>query len=238
MDREARLRAEIVEVGRLMYEKDLIVGIDGNVSARLTPGRFLITPSGLPKGSLTEDDILVIDDQGAALGPETALSRGLKPTSELPMHLEAYRQRPDVGAVVHAHPPISIALSIANIPMDSGMLPESLLMVGPIVTAPYSLPSSEENAAAIRELVVQHDAIILQRHGSLTVGDSPRQAYLRLEAVEQNARILFMLAQLGGGDPSKAGQPLPAAELDRLLELRVKMGLGPPRNGQPAPAKK
>lgn len=229
MEREQQLRDEIVRVGRLMYEKDLIVGIDGNISARLGPGRLLITPSGVPKGSLAAADLLIVDEEtGAPTGAQEALRRGFKPTSELPMHLEAYRRRPDIQAVVHAHPPVAVTLSIAGIPMDTGMLPEAILMVGPIATAPYSLPSSEENAAAIRTLIAGHDAIILQRHGSLTVGDSPLQAYLRLEAVEQNARILFMLAQLGGGDPEQAGKPLPAAELERLLVMRVRMGLSSP----------
>ncbi len=233
MDREQQLRDEIVHVGRLMYEKDLIVGIDGNISARLGPGRLLITPSGVPKGSLAAADLLVVDDEsGVPLGRQDGLSRGLRPTSELPMHLEAYHRRPDIEAVVHAHPPVAVTLSIANIPMDRGMLPESILMVGPIATAPYALPSSEENAAAIRTLIADHDAIILQRHGSLTVGSSPMQAYLRLEAVEQNARILFMLAQLGGGDPENAGEPLPPAELERLLAMRVRMGLGRPAGDQ------
>lgn len=227
MNHEQRLRDEIVRVGRLMYEKDLIVGIDGNISARLRPGCLLITPSGVPKGSLSANDLLVVDDNtGTPVGEQDALIRGLKPTSELPMHLEAYRRRPDISAVVHAHPPVAVALSIAGIPMDTGMVPESILMVGPIATAPYSLPSSEENASAIRTLIADHDAIVLQRHGSLTVGNSPMQAYLRLEAVEQNAKILFMLAQLGGGDPEVAGRPLPPAELERLLAMRAQMGLG------------
>ncbi len=227
MDREQQLRDEIVHVGRLMYEKDLIVGIDGNVSARLGPDRLLITPSGVPKGSLAAADLLVVDDQsGIPFEPQDGLARGLRPTSELPMHLEAYRRRPDIQAVVHAHPPVAVTLSIANIPMDGGMVPESILMVGPVATAPYALPSSEENATAIRTLIADHDAIILQRHGSLTVGSSPMQAFLRLEAVEQNARILFMLAQLGGGDPESAAEPLPPAELERLLAMRARMGMG------------
>ncbi len=223
---EQALRQSIVQVGRLMYDKDLICGIDGNISARLDEERLLITPSGLPKGLLTEDQLLVVTMDGVPMGSNEALRQGLKPTSELPMHLEVYRQRPDVEAVVHAHPPLAVTLSIAGIPMSLNVLPEVMLMLGRIPTAPYSLPSSEENATAIRTLIRDHDAIILERHGSLTVGDSPMQAFMRLESVEQNARILFMLAQLGGGDPLAAGEELDDDQVERLMQLREKMGLG------------
>lgn len=224
--RESALRQEIIEVGRLMYDKDLIVGVDGNISARLGDDRLLITPSGLPKGQLRPEQLLIVDLDGVPVRYLNPQSHSLKPTSELPMHLEVYRQRPDVRAIVHAHPPLSVALSIAGIPMSLAMLPEVILVLGRIPTAPYSLPSSEENATAIRTLISNHDAIILERHGSLTVGDSPMQAFIRLESVEQNARILFILAQLGGGDPLAAGTELDSAELARLIALRQKMGLG------------
>lgn len=223
-EHEARLREEIVQVGRLMYDKNLICAIDGNISARLDGERLLITPSGLPKGLLTADQLLIVDLDGCVSAGQPA---GLKPTSELPMHLEAYRRRPDIQAVVHAHPPLAVALTIAGIPQSLNILPEVLLMVGRIPTAPYALPSSEENAAAIRTLIRDHDALMLARHGSLTVGNSPMHAFLRLESVEQNARILFSLAQLGGGDPLAAGTELDAGEVERLMRLREKMGLGP-----------
>jgi L-fuculose-phosphate aldolase len=224
--REAALRQQIIQVGRLMYAKDLICAIDGNISARLDDERLLITPSGLPKGLLSADQLLVVDLSGRLVAPPQAQPAGLKPTSELPMHLEAYRQRPDIAAVVHAHPPLAVALTIAGIPLSLDILPEVTIMLGRIPTAPYALPSSEENAAAIRTLIREHDALMLARHGSLTVGDSPMQAFLRLESLEQYARIAFMLAQLGGGDPLAAGSELDAAEVARLMDLRERMGLG------------
>lgn len=212
---EYELRRTVVKVGQLMYEKGFICASDGNVSVRLGRDRFLITPSGLHKGLLTPDDLLVID----ASGRVTGRSGELRPTSEMPMHLEAYRQRPDISAVVHAHPPISIALSIAGIPMADCLLPEVIVFLGLIPTTEYATPSTEENVRAIRDLIGNHDGIVLQRHGSLTVGQDPMQAFMRLETLEQNARIGFMLAQLG------VHNPLPAPEVEKLLRIRAEMGL-------------
>ncbi|MCL4870622.1 MAG: class II aldolase/adducin family protein [Anaerolineae bacterium] len=219
---EYRLRQEIVQIGQLLYQKGLISASEGNISARLGSGRILITPSGLHKGMLHEEQILLIDETGQVLGPRTGATRTLKPTSELPMHLEAYRQRPDIGAVVHAHPPISIALSIAGIPLGDCLIPEAIVLLGMIPTTQYAMPSSDENMFAIRHLIRHHDALMLQRHGSLTVGDSPMQAFMRLETVEQTARIGFMLAQLG------VQNPLPPEEIRKLLQMREAMGLMKP----------
>ena len=216
---EYALRQEIVKIGHLMYEKGFIVSSDGNISARLGPNRLLITPSGLHKGFLESDQILIVDDGGQQVNGFTAATRHLRPTSELPMHLEAYHQRSDIKAVVHAHPPISVALSIAGIPMTDCLLPEVIVFLGIVPTTAYATPSSEENVQAIRELIGRHDALILQRHGSLTVGDSPMQAFMRLETVEQNARIGFMLAQLG------VRNPLPVTEVRKLLRQRQQLGL-------------
>lgn len=216
---ENRLRQEITQVCHLMYQKGFIAASDGNVSARLSPGKLLITPSGLHKGLLEPEQILVVDERNGRPLNQTFANRHLRPTSELPMHLESYRLRPDIQAVVHAHPPITVALSIAGIPMSQCLLPEVIVFLGLIPTTAYATPSSEENVRAIREFIANHDGLVLQRHGSLTVGDSPLQGFMRLETIEQNARIAFMLAQLG------VSNPLPAAEVRKLLEQRRKMGL-------------
>lgn len=218
---EAEQRREIVQVGRLMYQKGFIAASDGNISVRLAPGRILITPSGLHKGFLEPGHLLIVDEDGRQVEAAPA-DRTLKATSELPMHLEAYRQRPDITAVVHAHPPITVALSIAGIPMADCLLPEVIVFLGLIPTTQYATPSSEENVRAIREFIANHDALVLQRHGSLTVGDSPMQGFMRLETMEQNARIAFMLAQLG------VHNPLEAAEVRKLLQQREQMGLSHP----------
>ncbi len=216
--KEQLLRAEIVLVGKLLYEKSLIVATDGNISARLDDETILVTPSGLCKGLMSPDQLITIDLAGGKVGLGAAANQSLKPTSETAMHLEVYRQRPDVLAVVHAHPPYAIALSIAGISLAEAMLPEAILFLGFTPTMPYSTPSSEENALAIREAIKEHDAIFLQRHGSLTTGRCPLEAFYRTETLEQLARITYFLHQLGGGPP------LPAFQVEKLLQIRQNLG--------------
>ncbi len=219
IDKETSLRQEIVLVGKLLYERGLIVATDGNISARLDDDRILITPSGLCKGLMTPDQLIIIDLAGRKVGPDTPANKDLKPTSEITMHLEAFKQRPDVLAVVHAHPPHAIALSIAGISLADCMLPEAIVFLGLTPTTPYATPSSEENARAIRQVITGHDALILQRHGSLTVGSSPLNAFYRTETLEQIARVTYLLHQLGGGPP------LPPHQVEKLLQTRRAWGL-------------
>jgi L-fuculose-phosphate aldolase len=220
--KEQALREEIVRVGRLMYERGLAVGIDGNISARLDAAHVLCTPSGLCKGMMAPGQLIVVDMQGHKVGPGTADNRDLQPTSEVLMHLEAYRQRPDIGGVVHAHPPITVALSIAGVSLADCMLPEVIVNLGLVPTTEYATPASQENVGAIRDLIANHDGMILQRHGTLTVGHTPWEAYMRLESLEQVARITLILQQLGRGDP------LPPEHVEKLLEQRRKMGFAHP----------
>jgi L-fuculose-phosphate aldolase len=219
---ESQLRHEIVRVGRLMYEKGLISSSEGNISALLGSERILITPSGVHKGFLEPAQLLIVDHDGQQIGARVGPARKLKPTSELPLHLEVYKQRKDISAVVHAHPPITIALSIARIPMAECLLPEVIIFLGLIPTAAYATPGSAELASSVRQLISSHDALVLERHGSLTTGSTPMEGFMRLEIVEQNARISFMLAQLG------SHEPLPPNEVEKLLIQRKEMGLCKP----------
>ena len=219
---ESQLRHEIVRVGQLMYEKGLISSSEGNISALLGSERLLITPSGVHKGFLEPAQLLIVDRDGQQIGPRVGAARNLKPTSELPLHLEVYKQRKDISAVIHAHPPVTIALSIARIPMAECLLPEVIVFLGLIPTAAYATPGSAEFANSVRQLISNHDALVLERHGALTIGSTPMEGFMRLEIVEQNARISFMLAQLG------AHEPLPPDEVEKLLIQREEMGLCKP----------
>jgi L-fuculose-phosphate aldolase len=222
LGREQALREEIVNLGRLMYERGYVVANDGNLSVRLDEEHVLCTPTGLCKGMMTPGQMIVVDMQGHKVGPYTAANRDLTPTSEVFMHIEAYRQRPDVQAVVHAHPPTTVALSIAGVSLADCMLPEVIVNLGLVPTTAYTTPGSEENVAAIREVIANHDGFILQRHGALTVGRCLLEAYMRMEALEQIAKITVVLEQLGKGDP------LPPEQVEKLLAQRQKMGLAHP----------
>ena len=219
---EAELRREIVQVGALMYDKSLVIGRDGNISARLDDQRILVTPSGLCKGMMHEDQLVIIDLDGRRIDSPTAANRSLYPTSEITMHLEVYKQRPDVDSVVHAHPPHAIALSIADMSLAECMLPEAIFFLGIVETTPYATPSSAENAAAIREVIRNHDAIVLQRHGSLTTGNSPLDAFFKTETLEQVARVTYMLKTLGRGGP------LAPDQVAKLMEQRRAKGVDLP----------
>lgn len=215
---ERSLREEIVRVGKLLYDRGLIVATDGNISARLDANRILATPSGLCKGLMTAEQLIIVDIEGRRVDATTPANRDLKPTSEMRMHLEAYRRRPDMRAVVHAHPPTVVAASIAGIDLSQCLIPEVIVMLGLIPTTQYATPSSEENAVAIRELIAGHDAVILQRHGTLVVGSSPTDAYLKTETVNQMARITVMLAVLG------KSEPLPPEQVSKLIAQREALG--------------
>jgi L-fuculose-phosphate aldolase len=201
-----------------MHQGRYIDGTAGNISARLDDGHILATPAGLAKGFMQPEQLIVVDMNGEKVGPHTEANRNLRPTSELLMHLECYRQRPDVWGVVHAHPPTAVALTIAEISMRTCVIPEAILVLGVIPTARYSTPSSAENCEAIRALIPGHDAIMLSYHGSLTVGPDVWQAYLKLETVEHTATILHRAAQLG------PIQPLPPEQVIKLLEQRRSLG--------------
>lgn len=219
---ERRLREEIVEIGRQLHRNQLVDGTSGNVSVRLGSDRILTTPSGIAKGFLHPDDLIVVDMAGHKAGLQAPRARDLHPTSELPMHLEAYRQRPDIGGVVHAHPPTTIALSISGVSLERCQIPEAVVVLGLVPTTEYATPSSAENRHAISQLIRQHDAIVLRYHGSLVVGQNVWEAYLKTETLEHTAKITYMVERLGGGEPLRSDQ------VEKLVQMRREMGLARP----------
>lgn len=219
---EPQLREELIEVCHLMWHKGYVASTDGNVSARLGKDRFLCTPSGFSKGLLRAEQLVVVDWEANPVGPAYGATRDLLPSSEMLTHLEAYRRRSDVQAVVHAHPPTAVALSIAGIGLARCLLPEVVLALCMIPTTEYATPSSSDGAAVIRELITRYDALVLQRHGSLTVGRSAVDAYLKLEKLEATAVITKTLVQLG------KDHPLPPEEVKKLVAWREAQGLMKP----------
>ncbi len=202
-----------------MHQKGYADGASGNISARLDSDHLLATPSGLAKGFMSPDQLIVVDMEGNRAGESTPANAHLRPTSELLMHLACYQQRPDVQGVVHAHPATAVALTIAGYDFNRVLMPEAVIVLGQIALIPYATPASAENREAIRQSVRDHDALMLALHGSLTVAKTVWDAYLRLENLEHTARILFMVEQLGG-----AKTALSADEIESLLAIRKRLG--------------
>ena len=217
---EHELRALICRIGHLMYQKGYIDGSSGNISARLDTNCILMTPSGLAKGFMQPEQLIIVNLDGERVDEPTTANAHLRPTSESYMHLECYRQRPDVNGVVHAHPPTAVALTLVGYDFRQCIIPEMVLVLGLIPTAPYSTPSSSENRDAITELIKHHDAIMLAHHGSLTVSNTLWDAYLKLESLEHGATILHRAEQLGG-----VKSTIPAEQVEKLLDQREKLGL-------------
>ena len=204
------LRQAILECGRITYERHLLTANDGNISARLGDDKVLITPSGLCKGRMQADDLLLVDLDGNVLEAKP----GCKPSSETPMHLEVYKQRPDVRAVLHAHPVFATVLSVSDSPFPVDVLPEVLLTIGEVPTTRYATPSSHDDAEAIRELIQNHNALLLRQHGSLTVGKNLDVALTSLERIEHVAQVYWRARLLG-----KVNR-IPADDVEKLLEVR------------------
>jgi L-fuculose-phosphate aldolase len=219
---EQELREQICLVGRQLHQFRLVVGIGGNISARLDDDRFLITPSGFSKGYMNPDQLIVIDSEGNKVGAGTAANQDLRASSETPMHLEAYKKRPDVGGVLHAHPSHAVALTMAGVDLQRFTIPEGIVLLGIVPTAPYATPSSEENKVVVSDLIERHNAIMLPFHGSLTVGKDPWAAYLLLESLEHNACLIYRASLLGGEES------LPQEEIQKLLKMRRDFGFAPP----------
>lgn len=186
-----RLREQIVDIGARLYSRGYVVAADGNISVRLGDGTILTTPSGLCKGTLEPGQLILVDADGEVL------EGSLKPSSEIKMHLEAYRRRPDINAIVHAHPPISTGFSCAGEPLDKAILAEVILTLGCVPIARYGTPSTEQVAESIRELIAVHDGILLANHGALTVGPDLMNAYFKMETIEHFAKISLVTRILG-----------------------------------------
>lgn len=205
----------MLEVCRALYQRQLLAAMDGNVSVRLGQN-LLTTPSGVNKGFLREEEIITVDMMGKRL-----FGTG-KPTTELLLHLEVYKTRPDVGAVIHAHPPIATAFTIAGLSLAEGILPEVVLSLGAIPTAPYATTGTPEMAAAVRDLLPYYDAILLEQHGALTLGHNLWEAYNRMEKVEHAAWTVYLARQLG------QARPLSPTEVAKLTRLGIDKGYRPP----------
>lgn len=210
---ESDLRRAIVTYGRICYERHLMTANDGNISACVDDSRILITPSGISKGRMDADDLILLNLAGNVISAKA----GRKPSSETPMHLEVYRQRADVRAVIHAHPVFATALTVAGLDFPSDVLPEVLLTLGDVPVTAYATPSSHEDAEVIRPFIQNHNALLLRQHGSLTCGKDLEEALIHLERLEHVAEVFWRAQMLGQVNR------IPEDARAKLIDIREKI---------------
>lgn len=207
-------RRHIVEIGRRIWQRGYVAANDGNLSVRMAGDRILVTPTGRSKGFLEPDDLVIVDRRGRKL------SGRLEATSELAMHLFVYERRPDVSAVVHAHPPKATGFAVAGVPLAECILPEVILTLGQVPLASYATPSTPEVSSSIEKFIATHNAMLLKNHGALALGSDIYEAYYRMETIEHFAEIMLAARALG------ETAPLSRDEVTKLLRVREKLGLG------------
>jgi len=184
-------REAIVLVCRRLYDRGLVAGPDGNVSVRRDDGTILVTPTGLSKVDVTPDDLVVVSLEGRVREGRRA------PSSELRMHLRIYQRRPDVHAVVHAHPPVATGFAVAGEAFVAPVLPEVILQLGEVPLVPYATPGSDALADAFEPFLANHDGFLMANHGATTIAPSLATAHQRMESLEHAARILLAARALG-----------------------------------------
>lgn len=213
-DEEARLRTAICRIGKLSYDRNYIVGADGNISARMADGTILITPTGAMKGFLEPHQVAHVDMTGRAIDD------GPKPSSEVGIHLVSYQERPDVKAICHAHPPHAVAMTIAGVDLQMPVIPEIIVTIGGIPTAPFGTPGTPELPETIRDLVRCSDVMMMQNHGSVTLGANLMDAYKKLDMLEHTAKILWLAHVAKGGL-----EPLAPDLVEKMLATRSQLGI-------------
>ena len=209
---EREHRQDIVDIGRLIYQKGWVAANDGNITIRLNNEYILSTPTGVSKGMMQPDDLIIVDYEG------NKIQGRLERTSEILMHLAIYKVRPDVHSVVHAHPPVCTGFAAAGLSLDKALLPEVVIGLGCVPLAAYGLPGTPELTEPMLPLIPKFDAILLANHGAVTYGSEIKQAFFRMETVEHFARINLVAHLLGGA------KLLPSEEVQKLIDARGRYG--------------
>jgi L-fuculose-phosphate aldolase len=213
-EEETRLRQALCRVGALCYQKGVIVGADGNLSARMSDGSILITPAGAMKGFLEPPHMAHIDEHG------NELDDGPRASTETGIHLVSYQERPEMRAVVHTHPPHAVALSIAEIDQMLPVIPEIVVTIGGVPTTPFATPGTHELPDSIRDIIRCSDTLIMKNHGAVTIGTNLMDAFKKLDMIEHTAKIMWLAHAVRGGV-----KPLPAEAVKKLLATRRDLGI-------------
>ena len=215
MKTELEIKKEMCEIGQRVYNRGMVAANDGNFSVKLNDHEFFCTPTGVSKGFMTPEYICRVDDEGNGL----EANEGFKPSSEVKMHMRVYRERPDVKAVVHAHPMYATTFAIAGIPLMEPIMPEAVIALGGVPLARYGTPSTVEVPDSIMPYLQKYDAVLLENHGALTYSDTLLNAYHKMESLEFYARLMYQAKMIGGP------QILDEKRVEELYEIRRNMGL-------------
>lgn len=210
-----RIEEQICDICHKMWQLGWVAANDGNVSVRLPDGTFLATPTGISKSFITPDLLVHIDREGNVLDG----AEGMRPSSEIRMHLRCYEEREDVCGVLHAHPPAATGYAVANVALDEYSMIETVIALGSVPVTPYGTPSTYEVPEAIAPYLGMHDALLLQNHGALTVGADLLTAYYRMETLELFAKISLNARLLGGA------KEISRENIDRLISMRENYGV-------------
>ena len=210
---EREYRDDICKVGQLVFQKGWVAANDGNITIRLDTDRILATPTGVCKGMMQPDDLIIVDMKG------NKISGRLKGTSEIAMHTTVYGLRPDIRSVVHAHPPVATGYATAGRTLNLALLPEVIIGLGCVPLADYGLPGTDALTAPMLPLIPKYDALMMANHGAVCYGEDVFKAYFKMETLEHFARIQLVAELLGGP------KVLPRVEVDKLLDSRTRYGV-------------
>lgn len=212
---EYEIKKQMCEIGKRVYNRGMVAANDGNFSVKLNEHEFLCTPTGVSKGFMTPEYICKVDEKGNVI----QANGKFRPSSEIKMHMRVYEKRPDVNAVVHAHPVYGTAFAIAGIPLTAPIMPEAVIALGCVPIAEYGTPSTMEIPDAIEKYLQHYDAVLLENHGALTYSTDLLAAYHKMESLEFYAELLYKSKMLGG--PKEFDKE----QIAKLYEVRRKMGL-------------
>jgi L-fuculose-phosphate aldolase len=218
---EREYRQDIIDVGKLVFQKGWVAANDGNITTRLDQDRILATPTQICKGMMDHDDLIVVDMKGRKIEGRRDC------TSEIAMHLTVYEMRPDIRSVVHAHPPVATGYATAGKALNLALLPEVIIGLGCVPLADYGLPGTPELTRPMLPLIPKYDAIMMGNHGAVCYGTDVFKAFFKMETVEHFARISFVAEMLGGP------KVLPRTEVDKLLDSRTRYGVKAMVAGEP-----
>lgn len=210
---EREHRQNIVEVGRLVYQKGWVAANDGNISIRLDAERILATPTGVSKGMMRPEDLIICDVRGNKI--EGSRER----TSEIAMHTTVYQMRSDIHAVVHAHPPVATGFAVAGRPLNLAILPEVVIGLGCVPLAEYGLPGTPALTDSLIPFIPEFDALLMANHGAVCYAEDVFQAFFKMETLEHSARVSLVAELLGGP------RVLPRIEVDKLFDSRSRYGV-------------